>query len=70
VAAINSCKKEDRKYLNKSYMVLVRLHNSMTDYNINKKKKITDFSFHKCESCDNCKKIINKYNIPKVYYYY
>lgn len=51
-------------------MVLVRLHNSMTDYNINKKKKITDFSFHKCESCDNCKKIINKYNIPKVYYYY
>ncbi len=48
-------------------MILIRLSSSMSD--TNKKKNISDFNFHKCESCENCKKVINKYGISKVYYY-
>lgn len=50
-------------------MILIRLNSSMTDIRIKNKKNISDFVFHKCESCDNCKKVINKYGISKVYYY-
>ena len=54
VACINSVSQENRKYISKATMYIVKLdrHNKIKD---------------SCLPCENCKKYINKYGVAKVY---